>query len=450
MLDRAQMEACIPETGRRYDVLVAGGGPAGFGAAMAAACSGASTVLLEARGFLGGVAATSLWMPINRLFLHGKSRGGIHERLVTKLQAYGPDACRPGKTTWTDGDGLHVHPDYLKLAMLELLEEAGCDYRLNSPIVGAVVENGRVIGAKVGEKQATEPFFADVLIDCTGDGDLAYCAGAEIQTGREGDGVTMPVTLGFTLANVDEEKLFSFYNSEESEQRMRSYINRAQMLGYTVSPWYSFDRTNIPGIVSVNNGGMKGMGRLNAARSKDSTLGERAGIQIAIDFVRFARELKFPGLENCYLDRTGAAIGVRETRRVMCDYVLTLEDAQRGTKFADPVARRYGAVDQAGLDESEAADRPAMCSGHMFPYRALIVRNLEGLLAAGRCGSYTHMALAAGKSMGNMMAIGQAAGVAAAQASKRGVTPRQLPYEAVREGLEALNVHISLDEEAEW
>lgn len=450
MIDQAMLKSRIPQSGKRYDVIVAGGGPAGFAAAMAAAHSGARTLLVEARSFLGGVAGTSLWMPMNRLLLHGDSRGGVHEMLVEKLRSFGPYACRPGKVTWTDGDGLHVHPDYLKLAMMELLEEAECDYRLNSPVVGAVVENGVVKGVKVGTKYDPDTFYADVMIDCTGDGDLSYHAGARMETGREEDGCTMPVTLGFALANVDTDRLFAFYDEQNCEASMRAVIAKAEAKGYAVSPWYSFDRTTVPGVVSVNNGGFKHAGKLCASYAQDATLGERYGIEIAIDFVRIAREFRIPGLENCYLDRTGAAIGVRETRRVMCDYVLSLEDAQEGVAFTDPIARRYGAVDQAGLHDSDATARPTMRSGHMYPYRALLVSGLEGLLAAGRCGSFTHMGLAAGKSMGNMMAIGQAAGVAAAYASKAKVSPRALPYAQVMEGLKRLHVNVTQKQEVDW
>ena len=450
MRSTEQYKQCIPEVGAKYDVIVAGGGPAGFGAAMAAAKSGAKTLLLEARSFFGGIAATSLWMPMNRLLLHNKTRGGVHEMLVAKLLSFGDFACRKGKTTWTDGDGLHVHPDYLKLSMMELLEEAGCDYRLNSPIIGAVVENKAVRGVTVSGKYGPETFYADVCIDCTGDGDLSYYAGAEFEEGREEDGATMPVTLGFSLANVDTDKLFAFYDEQNCEESMRQIIDRAEADGYLVSPWYSFDRTTIPGIVSVNNGGLRRVGKIFAAKAKDSTFAERIGIQIAIDFIQFARKYQIPGLENCYLDRTGAAIGVRETRRIISDYMLTMEDAQSGKQFEDPIAKRYGAVDQAGLHDDDAADKPTMRSGHTYPYRALLVKGLEGLMVAGRCGSYTHMALAAGKSMGNMMAIGQAAGIAAAAAVRTGVTPRQLPYDAVKEGLQKLNVAVGNAEGRDW
>ena len=442
MLQRAQIDSLLPRGGGDYDVFVAGAGPAGFGAALAASTLGARTLLVEARGFPGGIAATSLWMPINRLKKEGGSRGGVHEKLVRRLESFGPDACREGKVTWTDGDGLHVHPDYLKEAMFSLLEEAGCAYRLDSPVVGARTEGGCVREAIVATPGEPQRFTVRVFIDCTGDGALSYHAGAKVEVGRPGDGRTMPITLGFALGNVDEEALFAFYDQKNTEQSLSAAIRKGREMGLNMSGWFSFDRTTIPGVVSVNNGGVEGPdGRLNALDPADRTFAQRAGLRIALDFVKLARALPIPGLAHCSLLETGAAIGVRETRRVLCDYVVTLEDAKNCARFPDVVARRYGAVDQAGLADGEG-ERPTMQSGYDFPYRALLAQGLEGLLVAGRCGSYTHMGLAAGKSMGNMMAIGQAAGAAAARACALSVAPRALPYAEVRAALDALGARL--------
>ena len=155
--------------------------------------------------------------------------------------------------------------------------------------------------------------------------------------------------------------------------------------------------------------------------------------------MEIAKKYRIPGLENCALNRTGAAVGARDSRRILCDYVVSDKDAYEGTEFPDVVARRYGAIDQAGLTEQMDAEIK-MKSGYGFPYRALLVRGIEGLLVAGKCGSYTHLGLAAGKSMGNMMAIGQAAGTAAALSVKSGCTPRELQAEVVQEALGRMGV----------
>lgn len=438
MLTRDLIDSRIGAPEEEYDVIVAGGGPAGIGAALAAAKAGAKTLLLEARGYLGGVATNAFWMPINRLLLNGESRGDIHGALVEKLRSLGPGSCIPGRSNDVDGDGLSVHPDFLRLALLELMEEFGCKYVLYSPVDGVEMEGSRIKAVTTSYKTQSRRYRGKVFIDCTGDGDLSYRAGARTETGREGDGRTMFVTLGFTLAGTDVDRFFSQVGFYMTLERVESLLSPEDQKNYALSPWYSFDHTTLPGVISVNNGGFKDVGPLDATRPEDITAAERGGIQVAHDFVRLARKYKIPGLEHCELGHTGGALGVRETRRVMGDYVVTMEDAQTARKFDDVVARRFGACDFAGADEDYK-----MVNGFGFPYRALLVAGVEGLLVAGRCGSCTHLGLAAGKSMGNMMEIGQAAGVAAALSARAGVTPRQLPYSQVQDVLRSW--HVALD-----
>lgn len=438
MVKRSEVEGGIPRASGGYDVVVAGGGPAGIGAAAAAAGMGARTLLLEARGFFGGVASTSLWMPMNRLLLEGGSRGGVHDLFVARVRSHGSDASREGKRSWVDGDGLHIHPDFLRLAVFELLEEVGCAYRLYSPVTDVIKEGGRVAGVVTRSKGRRQEFRAAVTVDATGDGDVAMLAGAEMTAGGE-DGRFMPVTLGFAVANVDEARLFAWL--DKGREAMRAAIAQAERSGYTVSEWYSFDRTTVPGVVSVNNGGMKDVGIIDGSDPADLTISERTGISVAVDFVRWARAQGLPGLEHCVLVRTGAGVGVRETRRIVGDYVLTLEDATSGPEFTDRVARRYGAVDPGGL-KTEKDLRTVMKSGHAYPYRALLPRGIDGLLVAGRCGSTTQLGQAAGKSMGNMMDLGQAAGTAAAIAARKGIAPRAVDVAEIQGRLRETGVRI--------
>jgi hypothetical protein len=203
--------------------------------------------------------------------------------------------------------------------------------------------------------------------------------------------------------------------------------------------FYSFDRTTVPGLISVNNGGQRNLGVVNALDPVALNMAERTGLQVAVDFVRICRERKVPGLEDCRLVRTGAALGVRETRRIDGDYALTLEDAQQGKHFDDVVAVRYGTIDPGGLQESQDF-HGTIRNGNEYPYRSLLPKGVEGLLAAGRCASLTHLGLTVCKSMGNMMGVGQAAGVAAALAAERGVTPRRLDPALVQKRLAEMGV----------
>jgi 2-polyprenyl-6-methoxyphenol hydroxylase-like FAD-dependent oxidoreductase len=319
---REQIEAALPKDKEQFDVIVGGGGPAGIGAALAASVNGAKTLVLEDRVFFGGVAAVSGWMPMNRLFLNGGSRGGVHEVFVNKLRSLGPDACREGKKTWVDGDGLHVHPDYLRLAVMELLEEAGCAYLLHSPVTGIEMQGNHIGAVVCSGKYGSRKYSAKVYVDATGDGDIAYYAGVPMLKGRENDGVFMPTTIGFVIANVNEEKLFSGLQ-EMGYEKFFDQIKAKDKEGYATSLFYSFDRTTVPGLISVNNCGQKDIGIIDGTNLDHLNISHRTGLQVAIDFVHIVRELRLPGLENCSLVRTGPELGIRETRRIEGEYTLT-------------------------------------------------------------------------------------------------------------------------------
>lgn len=431
---RDQVQAFIPRQGSHYDVIVAGGGPAGIGAALGSAMQGARTLMLEARSFFGGVAAIAMWMPMNRLLLDDGQRGGVHDRFVDKIRAYGDFASVPGSVNFINGDGMDIHPDYLRLACFELFEDLKCDYRLYSPAVGAVLDGKTVRGVLVQTKTGIQEFTADVVVDASGDGDVAAAAGADFMQGREDDGRSMPISLVFALSNVDVETFFAW--KADHGDVYEALLRKAKAQGYAVAAWYAFDRTTVPGTLNVNNGALHDVGHLDGLLARDLTIAERAGIQVATDFVKFAREYKLPGLEKCHLMRVGANAGVRDTRRIVGDYVLTLEDAQNGTDFPDVIARKYGAIDANQLYIGP------MHSGFGYPYRSLLPKGLDNLLVAGRCGSASFLGHAAGKSMGNMMEVGQAAGVAAAMSSARGCTPRDLPVADLQATLRGMGVHL--------
>jgi len=296
------------------------------------------------------------------------------------------------------------------------------------------MEDDSVTGVVCTYKGRQHTFTAKVIVDASGDGDVATFAGAEMVEGREEDGRHMPVSLVFALANVDTERFFAFLKDEREQYKV--ILDEAVDTGYAIAAWYSFDRTTIPGVVNVNNGAWRDVGNIDATQPGELTVAERAGIQVAVDFVKLAREKQIPGLEDCHLARAGANVGVRDTRRLVGAYVLTVEDARTGPAFEDAVARKYGAIDANQLFIGE------MHSGFGYPYRSLLPTNVENLLVAGRCGSATFLGHAAGKSMGNMMDVGQAAGVAAALCSADGVAPRQLDVAKLQATLRGMGVKL--------
>ena len=466
---RSKYEQFIAHGEADYDVIVCGSGMAGLGAALAAGHNGAKTLLLEGQGVLGGITHCCLWMPLGawnyrprELLKQGEdpSRGGVHAIFDRKIAQFGFDGYSPYVPPFRMRA---IHPDYLRVAIFELLEEAGCHYRLYSPVTGVVKEGNRVTGVLVTGKEGPKTFRAKVVVDATGEGDVACWAGAEFNKGRAGDGMLMPVTLTFVLGNVDLQRLLAFkpgqfeaardWTKAKPEEIMKRYranpasstpedkpfnaiIAEARSQGYLTAMWYAFTGTTIPGVASVNNGGLYDVGSVDGTQSSDLTLAERVGSQIAVDFVKIARKWQIPGLAQCHLLRVANAVAVREGRCIIGDYVITKEDILEGRFPEDSVARAL----ERGFD-SVFFHSPA--KGMIgIPYRALLPKGLEGLLVAGRCISATHEGLAGFRGMGSVMSIGQGAGVAAALAARKGVTPRQVSAKDIQAVLTEMGVRL--------
>jgi len=411
------------------DVVVCGSGPAGLGAAVSARKKGASVMLLEAAGLPGGIIPAVPWMPVNRLLLKDNARTYAHDTLVRHIRKYGDFAWMPGPTDKINGDGLSVHPEYAEIAIYDMLDEAGIDYVLLSPVRDVIKENGRVAGVVVREKRGLAAYHAKVVVDATGDGDVAAAAGCEFAEGREEDGIHMPITLGFSLCGIDKERFYPWWNAEH-EGQYKKMADEAEERGYYIAAWIWFPHGTLPGIIGCNHGAWRKQNlKSSGLDSADLTAARRNGLFVARDIVRIFQENKVPGAENCSIDRVGALLGVRDTRRIVGEYTLSFEDTQKDQQFPDTIARKWGYI-----DANQVYIGP-MDSGFSYPYRSLVPKKVDGLLVAGRCASASFMGHTAGKSMGNMMELGVAAGTAAALCAKSGVVPRALDVSKLRDVL---------------
>ena len=403
------------------DVLVVGGGPAGFGAAVASATAGARTLLIENHGFFGGVASWCVGMPINQVRPDGKPRSKVHELLVAKLQAYGEQALNIGQHQ------LYTNVDYLKVAMLDALDAVGAKYVVHLRAVDAIVEAGRVTGVVVATKNGLATISARMVVDCTGDADVAYFAGAE--TMKE-TGALSPSTLCLNVTNVAVERV---------RQANTANVAKAARAKYPLIP-QSWNIGPVAGGHSyfINHAGTKELGQFDATDPFQFSDAECKSRRQALQMVQAMREFGGEQLANLELLGTGPQIGVRETRRVKGVYVVTEDDAMSGRTFDDVIAWRAGFLD-IGFVRYERMNKI-----HDVPYRSILPVKLEGLLTAGRCISASHVAASAGKSMGNCMATGHAAGLAAALSVKQRIMPRELKVATLQDALRGDGVDFTM------
>lgn len=398
-------------------VLVVGGGPAGIGAAIGAAKAGAETLLIENYGFFGGIASQSVGMCINQMRPDGEPRGYIHELLLEKLRSYGDQAVKVSDHQFL------VNVDYLKVAIMDALEEVNCKYLVHLKAVDAITRGNRIKGVIVATKSGLMEILADVVVDCTGDADITYFSGAPtlIETGN-----LAPQTLLLNVGNIER---FSSGDMKGAPEQARDK--------YPLIPggWGLARVSNCKHFV-INHSGTKQMGNFDITDPFQFSEAECKSRRQVIQMTEAMRHYGGGELKNCEIVGTGTQIGVRESRRIKGGYLLTEEDAIEGKKFDDVIAWRSGWLD-VGFT------RVSRMKIHQVPYRSLIPEGMEGLLAAGRCISATHVGAASGKSMGNCIATGHAAGVAAALASKTGKTPREIKVAEIQKILTSDGVDLT-------
>jgi ribulose 1,5-bisphosphate synthetase/thiazole synthase len=403
------------------NVLIVGGGPAGIGAALGAARTGIRTLLIDSCGFFGGVASWSLGMPINQMRPESKPRSVVHELLIQKLLNYGDQAVHIGQHQ------LYCNVEYLKVAILDALEDVGCKYLVHLTAVDTLTEGDRVTGVVVGTKQGLATIKAKVVVDCTGDADVSYFAGAE--TMMETVEPRMPNTMLLNFANVTPEQVRASNRREISKRAQNKYplIPR----GWGMSPV-----SNCHHYFS-NHTGTRDIGQFDMTDPVERSQCECVGRRQAVQITEAMREFGGENLKDIELVGTSTQIAVRETRRLKGVYILTEEDAAKGNTFEDTIGWRSGYLDLMGYKFTGMKI-------HDVPYRAILPVKVDGLLTAGRCISATHVAMAAGKSMGNCVATGHAAGLAAAMSARKGILPRELNVSELQDALRKDDVDLTM------
>ncbi len=418
---------------KRFDVIVCGAGPAGICAAVAAARQGAKVALLERYGVPGGNLTCGHVGPI--LGMVGK--GTMRDELMALLEV--PDNDMIGRV------GVAHDMQRAKTVLTEFIHHENIEVYLQTMVADALVEDHRITGVVISTKEGLLALEGKVVVDATGDGDVAAFAGCQIEKGRE-DGLMQPVTLEFTLDNVDEDRGVICIGDVDdvafNGQRFLDYCKQCAQKGMLPEHLAAvrLHPTVHKGERQVNTTQANGVDSTKIEDLYPAELALRGQIDTLI---RFFRE-NLPGYENCKYIASGTTTGIRESRRVVGEYLITAEELAAGKRFDDVVVHRAEFIvdihNPAGAGQAE--EKIQYVVPYDLPYGCFVPKGVDGLMTAGRCISGTHRAHASYRVMSICMAMGQAVGVAAALCARQGCQPRELDVKALQKELAALGVEL--------
>lgn len=418
--------------GPSFDVIVIGGGSAGTSSAIAAARAGARVLLVDKLGFLGGTS-TAVLDTMYGFYSPGEKAKrlitGIGADVVDRLTELGPVLERPN--TYGAGTGITYNSEHLKVVWESLCRDAGVTVLQHSLLQDVYVSDGRVMQVLVATKAGLRRFSARTFLDCSGDADLCSFADFSLEIAGEID-PAQSLTTTFKIVNVDMERRRSI-----TKDQLHELMEKAADDGYQLPRKEGSDHvtpidgmtatvmTRLPSYVAGDNGPISATDPWFLSQS------EHEGHRQVLEYMRFLTD-RVPGYEEASLVAMSAQIGIRETRRVHGDYRLTRDDVLTARQFDDQVGlcgapiedhRPGEGTDWVYLPEGDAVG---------IPLRTLIVKDASNVLVAGRCFSATHDAHASVRSIGQCIAMGQAAGTAAALSLAEGGDVRAVRPQEVR------------------
>lgn len=432
------------------EVLVVGGGPAGIGAAVTAARLGRKVLLLEKRGFLGG-NITACYVENCNYFIRNtefKSEGlyasieeGCKEAFGNdNLRAYNPNA---------------FSSEYLKIYLDQLIVNEKIEVLFHS-FVNEVIRDGQKITAVVVQtKKGPRAIVADIIIDTTGDADVAASAGIPYEQGRETDGLCQPGTVNVRFAGADTDALLA--NGRDGLLEIARAFKQDYRSGVT---GLSCKRQDLPfgrltpggQITYANYACAYGMDPTN---SEDLTHGEMECRRYILELHRYLKS-KHPEFRNLEIASIAPEIGFRDSRRIQGQYYLTIEDMESNRTFEDTIAVFPRFYDMLAPDANMAGDGKVEGKGYVghiyepvvdhrtfsIPYRSLVPVVIDNLLAAGRCISADHVAESGTRAISLCMMTGQAAGAAAALSIRDHVAPKNINVEELQNILREQGISI--------
>ncbi|WP_290799052.1 FAD-dependent oxidoreductase [Flavihumibacter sp. UBA7668] len=436
------------------EVLVVGAGPAGLGAAIAAARNGARVLLLERYGFLGGNLTIAM---VNPMFTFHDIMGkqvirGIAGELVDRLVQLKSSQGHVTDLTFDNASMTPFDPEGMKYLLFEMVKEAGVELLLHTWAVGVTKEGEKVTGVIIENKSGRQIICPQYIIDCSADADIVAMAKSPFVKGRKEDGAMQPVTLFFRIGGINVADLRKWMKNNREllkDSPTDEEIDSSEALAFLglkelvkmgmengefpkdAAPRILFYQLPMEGQIAVNATRLQGIDGTNAA---DLTRAEIETRVQAWEIHKFLQKY-VGGFEHSFIVDTGVQVGVRETRHIIGDYELTEEDVLSNRAFEDGIACGTFAID---IHPPEGENQVFTGSGkavYEIPYRSLLPKGLNNVLVAGRAISATHNAFGSARVMATCMGIGQGAGVAIASIVKDQRSTREVNTAFVRKQL---------------
>ncbi|WP_289285630.1 FAD-dependent oxidoreductase [Parablautia intestinalis] len=438
-------------TTKDCDVAVIGGGPGGLAAAVCSARMGKKTILVERNGFLGGTATSGLGI-LGYLDRQGKKAlGGFAQELIDRLANYGGAIGHypcPVHNSITP-----ISPDWFKVVAVEMCQEAGVEILFNNELLDVTVESGRVTGVEVYGKCVHTLISAKVFIDGTGDGDLAYMAGARYVSGQDGTGIMQPCTLMFSVKDYNLEEFLSFAENNPQnfgikEDYAKGYtpsffrsspghcfigmddlIRKAKEAGDFHVPrnQFIYITTPVDGILAINTSRIT---EIDASDPYQLSRGLEDGYMQVKELMAFMKKY-LPGFADAKLAGISPTLGIRETRHFLGVRRLTKDTMYAPEMMQEAVAQSAYNIDiHSGVKDH--IDLTPIDKPFGIPYGCLVPESLDGLLLSGRTICVDSQVFASVRVMGPCIEIGEAAGAAAALGIDAGVDMRDVDIKALR------------------
>ncbi|MEW6648744.1 MAG: FAD-dependent oxidoreductase [Chloroflexota bacterium] len=411
------------------DVLVIGSGSAGATAAITAARLGAKVTLVERYGFMGGIS-TQVLDTFYGFFTPGSAArkvvGGVPDLVIAELARRKAAIYRPN--TYGAGQGITYDPEVLKVVWEMLAVKAGVRILYHSLMLDVIQSDQTIRAVIIANKAGVWRVSAHIVIDASGDADVAAKMGVPFESAS--DAPVQSLTTTFKMINVDTERARAVRKAD-----LHARMEQAADWGYDLPRKEgSAHITPLAGVMTTN---MTRVGGIDPLDIEQLSQAEIEGRRQSMEYARFLIE-QVPGYENAALGGLSTQIGVRESRRIFGAYRLTRADVLAARKFDDAIAQCGAPIEEHHAGQDTRWEYLPDGDTYHIPYRCLLPQNIEGLLIAGRCLSADHDAHASVRSMGQCMAMGQAAGAAAAMAVQGNLGLHNLPINRLQDTLRSL------------